>query len=201
MPPEPTTSEGALHCHFLLVLAHIQLHARISFRYIRCPHRREDAVAETVALSWKWFRRLVKRGKDPLKFPSALATFAAKAVKSGRRLTGMEKPKDVLSPRSQHLHDFGVGKLPDFSTLGSNPLEEALQDNTQTPIPEQVSFRLDFPAWLLTQSHRDRRLIDGMLQGERTLDLARKHGVCPARISQKRREFHADWRRFVGDVD
>jgi hypothetical protein len=35
-----------------------------------------------------------------------------------------------------------------------------------------------------------------MARGERTTDLARKHGVCPARISQLRREYQTDWRRF-----
>jgi len=39
-----------------------------------------------------------------------------------------------------------------------------------------------------------------MLVGERTLDLARKHGLSPARVSQLRREFHRDWNQFT-DTD
>ena len=35
--------------------------------------------------------------------------------------------------------------------------------------------------------------------GGRTLDLARKYGVTPPRISQMRREFKADWARFCGE--
>jgi hypothetical protein len=30
-----------------------------------------------VALAWRWYVRLVKRGKDPSQFSSALASFAA----------------------------------------------------------------------------------------------------------------------------
>ena len=59
----------------------------------------------------------------------------------------MEKGKDELSPRAQRQHGFAVGTLPEFSTQNGNPLDEALQDNTRSEIPEQVAFRLDFPTW------------------------------------------------------
>ena len=36
------------------------------------------------------------------------------------------------------------------------------------------------------------------MTGERTLDVSRKHGLTPARISQLRRDFHDDWERFGG---
>ena len=101
-------------------------------------------------------------------FPTALATYAARAVRSGRRVTGQLKAKDAMNPHAQQRRGFCVGKLPDFSTLSDNPLQEALIDNTQTPPPEQAAFRIDFPAWLDTHSKRDRRMILDMAQGERT---------------------------------
>ena len=52
----------------------------------------EDIVAAT---------RLVKKGKDPTTFASAIATFAARAVNSGRRLCGMEKPKRRKASRGR----------------------------------------------------------------------------------------------------
>ena len=63
----------------------------------------------------------------------------------------------------------------------------------------QVSFRLDFPAWLLTRTDRDRRVVEDLMLGERTLDVARKFGLSPARISQLRREFKQDWQLFCAD--
>jgi hypothetical protein len=33
-------------------------------------------------------------------------------------------------------------------------LEERLRDNTLTAVPEQVCFRLDFPAWMNTLNDR-----------------------------------------------
>ena len=197
--PTPTAlSVHVLQVRFLSILPRIELHGRICFRYLRCPALRDDAVAEVVALAWKWHLRLAERGKDATQFPSALATFAARAVRAGRGLCGRERARDVLSPSAHQKHHFVVERLPDFSTLGGNPLEEALVDNTQTPPPEQASFRIDFPTWLRTRSERDRRLAEDLMTGERTLDLSRKFGLSPARISQLRRDFHEDWQRFCG---
>ena len=78
-------------------------------------------------------------------------------------------------------------------------LEEALHDNTRSPVPDQVAFRFDFPAWLNTLSERDKRVVEDLMVGERTLDVARKHGLSPGRVSQLRREFMTGWRHFCGD--
>jgi hypothetical protein len=189
-----------LHATFLAhVLPRVERHGRIYFRHVKSPDRKEELLAELRGLVWKWFVRLVRRGKNVLQFVSALATYAARAVNSGRRVCGHERKKDVLSPVAQRLHGFCVGKLPDFSTLDGNPLEDALADNTVSPVPDQVCFRIDFPAWLITLSHRDRDMVTDMALGEWTLALADKYGCSAGRISQKRRWFAEDWRRFCGD--
>ncbi len=153
-----------------------------------------------MALCWKWWQGLFKRGKDPRRFVAALVGFATKAVRCGRRVTGQLNAKDVMNEQAQQRHGFCVGKLPDFATLSENPLAEALIDNTQTEVPDQVAFRIDFPAWR-SRSRRDRRLIDDMAMGERTLDLSRKHRLSPARISQLRRELHDSWEKATSRID
>jgi hypothetical protein len=190
---------GTVQSAFLTIRGRIEKHARIYFRHVKCRFKKEDYVADVVALAWKWFKRLADRGKDATRWAKALASFATRAVRCGRRVTGQLKPRDVLSEQAQQRHGFCVGKLPDFATLTENPLAEALIDNTQTEVPEQVAFRIDFPAWRRSRSRRDRRVIDDMAMGERTLDLSRKHRLSPARVSQLRREFHDDWRSFCGD--
>ncbi len=182
-PPRRTSSS-------LAILPRIERHGRVYFRHVKNSSLKEEFIAEMVALAWKWTSRLAQQGKDVMRFPSAIATFAAKAVRSGRRLCGQETGKDVLSPLAQQRHEFAVQSLPDFSTLTGNPLEDALIDNTVTPVDEQVAFRLDFPQWLSTYSDRDRRIALEMMVGERTLDVSEKYALSPGRISQMRLQFH-----------
>jgi hypothetical protein len=182
-----------------VVLPRVLSHGRVCFRGVRCPGKREDAIQEMLALAWKWHLRLARQGKDAAQFPTALATFAARAVRCGRRLARMDAAGDVLSPRAQQRHGFAVVRLPDCATLSDNPLSDALGDNTQTPPDERACFRLDFPRWLASLSERYRRMAQDLMLGERTMDVAARHGISAARVSQLRREFRQGWARFCGD--
>jgi hypothetical protein len=157
---------------------------------------------------------LHERAKDPSNFLMAFTTYLARAVNCGRRLAGTAKAKDVLNPRTQKRRGFKVEYLPTCirsgqehlyaSPLGQelqDELEERLQDNTITPVFDQVQFRLDFRAWLKTLTPRERRMVRGMMRNERTMDLSKKFEVSPGRISQMRRELHDDWLRFLGERD
>lgn len=186
----------SLHAGFLSLLPRIETHARMAFRHLRCPHRQEDAVAETIAITWRWYVRATQRGKDVSQFVAAFAGFAARHVRSGRKLCGQKITKDVLSQQAQARRGFTVSPFPEGTSLNRSVLQEALHDNTQTPVPDQVAFRLDFPAWRRTRCQRDRRLIDALMAGERTLDVAARYGLSPGRVSQLRRELHDDWQRF-----
>jgi hypothetical protein len=150
---------ASCHPEFLRALPRIRLHALIAFRDVRCRDRRDDCIAEVIALSWAWWSALDRRGRQPATFVAALARYAARAVRSGRRLCGQERARDALSPLAQKRRAFTVGRLPDGSSLAGNTFDEALCDNTQTPPDEQAAFRLDFAAWLRTQADRHRRII------------------------------------------
>src|SRR5262249_57054384 len=119
----------------------VRPHALIQARGVACPDRREELVAEAVALAWLWFLRLTQKGQDARDFTGALATFAARAVRSGRRLSGQERAEDVLSPVAQWRHGFAVGSLPGPSTLAGQPSDGALCDNTRSDGPAQVALR------------------------------------------------------------
>jgi hypothetical protein len=121
----------------------------------------------------------------------------------------VERAKDVCSRCAQKRHGFRVESLPTSTRTGHDQLyaaphgqqvldavEERLRDNAITPVPEQVAFRLDWPAWLATRTERDRRIVDRLALGEGTGEVAREFGVSPGRVSQLRREFHEDWERF-----
>ena len=75
-------SLACLHSAFLSIVPRIELHGRVCFR-TRSWHDQQEAVAEMVALCWKWFVRLAHQGKDATRFPSVLATFAARGRRFG----------------------------------------------------------------------------------------------------------------------
>jgi len=200
-----------LQYRFLTIQPRIERHARIYFRDLKCQHRKAEYIAETVGLAWKWFVELAQRGKDATEFASTLATFAARHVRSGRRVCGQLPAKDVLSEAAQQRHGFAAESLPLSTRTCHDELngisgqrhldafEERLRDNTRTPPDAQAAFRIDFSAWLLPLTAPQRHIIKAMGQNERTKDLAQRFEVSPARISQMRREFHEDWNRFTAD--
>jgi hypothetical protein len=190
-PKQSLAARQAVFC--ACILPAVERHARFAFRHLGRWHDREDAIQEAIALTWKWFLRLAERGKDVTQFPTALASFACRHVKAGRSVCGQEDSKDVLSPIASRRRGFSVERLPDAGGLAPAPWEEALVDNTRTPVPDQASFRLDFPAWLKTLSKRDRRVAQHLMAGEHTLGVAHQFGISPARVSQLRRELYGSW--------
>ena len=200
--PSSSSTLAHLQASFIaIVLPRVLSHGRVCFGGIQCPHRRQDAIQDMIGLAWQWHLRLAEKGKDATCFPTALAAYAARAVRSGSRFTGQERANDVLSPIAQRRHHFFVGKLPEYETLTEHPVCEALLDNTKSPPDEIVCFKLDFLAWLASLTERDRAIVEDLMIGERTRDVADKHKVSPARISQKRREYQQDWRNFWDEND
>jgi hypothetical protein len=197
--PDHDAPTAQAHTHFLARLPLVELHARFAFRHIVCPQERHDAVAEVVALVWKWYCRLLQRGKDPSAFVITLAHFAARHVKAGRRLCGNESSKDVMSRVARSRRGFRLERLKERGPYDEPEWQEALQDNLQTPVPDAAAFRIAFPEWLAAHGERDRRLIEEMAVGERGTRLARKYGVSQGRIAQKRREYRREWERFCGE--
>jgi hypothetical protein len=201
--PTPFSSAALAHLRasFLaIVLPRVLSHGRVCFGGLKCPHRREDAIQDMIGLAWRWHLRLAENGKDATAFPTALASYAARAVRSGSRVAGQERANDVLSPVAQRRHHFFVGRLPEFETVTDHPISEALYDNTKSPPDETVCFKLDLLAWLASLTKGDRAIVEDLMIGERTRDVADKHKVSPARISQKRREFCRDRRTFCGEL-
>ena len=185
---------------FLAHLPRFLAHARFAFRRVGCPHTRADRVAETLALAWRHFAALARRGKQPEQFVTTLALRCSQAVRAGRRLAGCETGRDVLSPVAQVRHGFAVGRLPDHDRESDrhplpDELAEALADNTRSAVPEQVAFRLDFPRWRASLRRRDRKILDALARGERPTDVAHRFALSPGRVSQLRADF--EWSRWA----
>jgi hypothetical protein len=200
VPATTVTPRTGVTARFLAHLPRFESHARFAFRRVGCPHARADRVAETVALAWRHFAALSKRGKKPEQFVTTLALRCSQAVKAGRRLAGCETSRDVLSPVAHVRHGFAVVRLPDHDRESDrhplpDELAEALADNTRSAVPEQVAFRLDFPRWRASLRRRDRKILDALARGERPTDVAHRFALSPGRVSQLRADF--EWSRWA----
>src|SRR5580704_2407688 len=81
--------------------------------------RDDDNVAEAVALAWKWFRRMARRGKDGSLFPGTIARYAVRAVRSGRRVAGQLSAKDAMNPITWRRLGFTVCSLPECEPVST----------------------------------------------------------------------------------
>lgn len=189
----------AWHARFLAMLPAIKTHARIAFRHLT-PEARENAVQEVIANALVAFVRLVQRQKIDLAYPTVLARYAVAQFHDGRRVGNRLNVKDVLSAYAQRQKGITVERLDQFDKE-ENQWAEAIVEDHRTPVPEQVAFRCDFPAWLATLSRRDRRIAEALSLGHNTGDVARRFQVSPGRISQLRRELHQSWQEFLGETN
>ncbi len=198
-PAPPGAGASQFEATYLRLMPTVLRVARYHFRHVGCPDRRQDLVCEVLALCWLWHGRLAAQARDPAAFATVFAMTAARAVNSGRRLCGQEKARDALSPVCQRRREFTASPLPAGSNLDGILFDAALHDNHRSPVPDQVQFRLDFPAWLATLPGPKRRLVGRLAEGHRTKDLAGEFGLSEGRISQLRREFQAGYAAFCGD--
>jgi hypothetical protein len=168
-----------------------------AFRRFR-PEQKEDALQEALANAFTAFAGLWERGRQDLAFPSVLARYAVAQWFGGRRVGGRLNSYDVLSPYAQRRKRFYVERLDRYDPQQA-AWREAVVEDRQTPVPDQVAFRIDFPDWLHQLSRRDRRIAETLAQGEATSVVARRYRLTPGRVSQIRRELRDSWQRFHGE--
>ena len=179
---------------FLEMVPAIETYARRALRGLDAEAR-EDAVQEAIANAAVAFARLVELEKVDLAYPQVLARYAVAQFFDGRRVGSRLRIGDVLSPYAQRRKGFRVETL-DRYDKESDQWQEAIVEDTHTPVPDQVAFRLDFPEWLKSQSTRNRRIAKALALGHGTGEVARRFNVSAGRVSQLRRHFLQSWQEF-----
>lgn len=183
---------------FVALLPAIRRQARVAFR--REPaERRGELVAEVVANCWVAFRRLVERGLEHRAYPTPLAQFAIRQVRSGRRVGTKLNVRDVLSEYCQRTKSVQVERLNRFDTQDAEWRAIVVEDRRATPA-DTAAARLDIAAWLATLPHREQRIARTLALGESTSTTAAKFRLTAARVSQIRGELRAAWEQFSGEV-
>src|SRR5262249_6180331 len=124
------------------------------------------------------------------RFPSMLANFAARQTSVGRKVGKQMNANDVFTAARdnkislEHLEEM-------------NSLDEALAENSATPVPDQVAFRLDFPACLKTQTSRNRNIVRMLGCGYRAMEVGHRFQLSQGRITQLRQLFKHEWEIFI----
>ena len=162
----------AWHEKFLAMLPTIIGQARFAFS--RLPSStQEEAVQEVVAQRHGRFRQAGRAGSGGHRIPTVLARFGIAQYRSGRRVGSQMNGNDLTSEYAQHKKGFTVSRL-DHQDRETGAWKEAVIEDRRTPVPDQVAFRLDFPAWLKTHSRRNRRIAEQLAMGETTQAVARR---------------------------
>jgi DNA-directed RNA polymerase specialized sigma24 family protein len=190
---------SGLHARFSALLPRVERHARFAFRAIRCPASRDDAVQEALGLAWREFLRLDRRGIDPARFPRLFARRLVGSVNGGRRTARQDRRNDLLSPRCHLRRGVTLVALGAWPDEAFGPWRESLTDDLKTPVPEQVAFRLDFPAWVRTLKPRCRRMVLDLAAGVRASRVARKYGITLQYLCRLRRALSRHWQAFRDD--
>ena len=186
------------HELFLRMLPAIRQHARISFRHL-APERREDCVEEAICNACCAVARLAELNKLDLCYASVLSRFAVAQVRDGRKVGCKLNVRDVLSRYCQRKKNLIVERLDRFDDEENAWAEAVVVDTRSAPVPDIVSFRVDFADWLASLCRRDRRIAESLAIGNRTSDVAERFELSEGRISQLRRELAESWRSFIDE--
>jgi hypothetical protein len=174
---------------FVEMLSEIEWRLHQTFRNCDAASR-QDAVADGVVLCLLSYRRLHKRGRSVT--AASLAWYAAKQVRSGRGTECQLNSKNPLSRYAQRRRGIRVERLHESDPHDRDWIDAVVQDR-QSSVLDQVAARLDIAAWLATLSRRTRLIATEWALGGLTAETARKYGVSAGRISQLRRELAESW--------
>jgi hypothetical protein len=189
----------AWHSSFLGMLPAIRNQAEYAFRRMR-PEAKEEAIAEVVCAACSTYARLVSQGKTDRANASALAQFAVKQYRAGRRLGCPLNIKDVSSRYCQLRKNVVIEQL-DRQSRKTGEWEEILLEDRHAGPADTAAARIDVREWFRRMRPGDRRIARALALGNGTVEVAERFGISPARVSQKRSEFRQTWEEFQGQRD
>jgi hypothetical protein len=171
---------------FAALIPELTRMAKAKFRDLDAESK-DEHVQNTLALCWYRYTSLIRdgRGDEPGIIRSVL-WYSIKQIRAGRNLPTGEssKPKDVFAYARR-------GRL----TFERVDLWEYVSD--ETPIPDAVAFRMDFPSFIGTLNDRQRDIALDLMHGMGTGECAAKHCVTSGAISQTRERIANQYAEFV----
>jgi hypothetical protein len=162
----------------------------ISFRlrHLR-GEKKEEESAEALALTWKYYLRVVEQGRDPMPFIQKLAEYGARHVNRGGRLAGHQTTKDVMSRCAKHRTGHTVQSIvPNEDGDLSPRVVDALRSRDASPA-EQAALNIDFQEFLDGLDSVDSRyapVARQLASGMSNREVGKEHGLSRGRISSER---------------
>jgi hypothetical protein len=196
-PVKRQTRTSKWQTGFIAMMPDIMKYAQTAFRQLGSEARYE-AVQEVIVSAMLAYFRLYQRGKVELAYPSVLARYAIAQYRDGRRVGTKLNCHDVLSPYARRMNGIQVESLDGRHGVDGSWREVLLEDKHAGPA-ETAAARIDFADWFISLAERDRKIADALSDGSTTSEVARRFGISPGRISQKRREFLESWQKFHGE--
>jgi hypothetical protein len=151
------------------------------------PEARDEAVANSLFLTWHHFVALVRNGKADDTLLTSTFYYSCRQTRSGRMM------KTVKGSRFRDLFDHE--RRNGHAIVCGLDLDAFVAE--RDTIPDIVSFRIDTPAWLdsLTETQR-RRALD-LAEGTSTKELAQRWNVSAPAVSFYRRQLNESYERFM----
>jgi hypothetical protein len=188
-------AKPAWHAPFLALLPAIREQLRFAFRGYS-PDARAEAIADGIAHAAVAFERLYYQGRSNVANASALAAFAARQFRAGRRVGSQLNVDDVSSVYSQRQRGFILKSLDQRNPAGEWK-EIVVEDRRATPA-EIAAARLDIADWFDGLPRLKRGIAETLATVESTKQTASMFDVTPGGVSQIRGELAESWSEFQG---
>ncbi|MFZ2655500.1 MAG: hypothetical protein WAX69_11280, partial [Victivallales bacterium] len=148
-----------------------------------------ELVQDATASAAEMVEAMEKAGKEPL--PHSIAYYSIQRTKSGRRSYG-DIRTDVMSPGFQMDHEGAVCSMQDpVCNEEDLTVGDAIASKSED-MASKVLRQIDWDAFLDTLDTRKRRIVEELMLGFGTGDIARLFSVSAARIVQLKREIAQD---------
>jgi hypothetical protein len=119
----------------------INAHATFAFRRAKCRRARANLEAETVALAWREFSRLIERDREPEQFVTTLALRCVQAAKSGRGVAGGFRKREIMPQLGVARRALTGSTLRDAEHAEVGWLSDAIREDTRAQVPRRVAFQ------------------------------------------------------------
>ena len=179
---------------FLILVPAIRRQAKFAFQR-RGAEAQEELVQEVTANAYRAWVRLMNNGRSEVVFPTPLAQFAIRQVRTGRRVGCRSNINDVLSLHACRIHRVKVSRLMQREA-GTDVCYQLLVEDRHAGPAETAAARIDVAQWLNTLPRRYRQMDQALALGNTTGAVARQFGLSAGRVSQLRGWFRKQWERF-----